>query len=73
MRWMPQGIIQARMPRFLYMYRSFFKRFFDFCISLAVLVVVSPLLVLVTVWLHFANKGTGVFFLQDSELSSSKR
>ena len=29
------------------------------------LVVVSPLLVVVTVWLHFANKGAGAFFLQE--------
>lgn len=73
---MPQSIIQVRMPGFLsimlrtvidvrMMYRLFLKRFFDFCISLVALVVVSPLLVVVTVGLHFANKGTGVFFLQE--------
>lgn len=27
--------------------------------------VLSPVLVVVTVWLHFANKGAGAFFLQE--------
>lgn len=47
------------------MYKSFFKRFLDFCIALVALVVLSPLLLLVTVWLHFANKGAGAYFLQE--------
>lgn len=47
------------------MYPSFFKRILDFCIALIVLVCVSPLLLIVTVWLHFANKGAGAFFLQE--------
>lgn len=47
------------------MYRHFFKRFFDFWISLIVLVCLSPVLLVVTIWLHFANKGAGVFFLQE--------
>lgn len=47
------------------MYRHFLKRFFDFCISLSLLVVISPLLLVVTIWLHFANKGAGVFFFQE--------
>lgn len=47
------------------MYQYFFKRILDFCIALTVLVCISPLLLLVTVWLHFANKGTGAFFLQE--------
>lgn len=47
------------------MYRHFFKRFLDFCGALVGLVVLSPLLVVVTVWLHFANKGAGAFFLQE--------
>lgn len=33
--------------------------------ALAALVVLSPLLLVVTVWLHFANKGAGAFFLQE--------
>lgn len=46
------------------MYKHFFKRLFDFCISLVALIVISPILFVVTVWLHFANKGAGAFFLQ---------
>lgn len=47
------------------MYKHFFKRFFDFGISLIVLVFLSPILLVVTIWLHFANKGAGAFFLQE--------
>ncbi len=47
------------------MYKKFFKRFFDFWISLVVLIVISPILLFVTVWLHFANKGAGAFFTQE--------
>ena len=47
------------------MYNSFFKRFFDFCISFVVLVCISPVLILVTIWLHFSNKGAGAFFFQE--------
>lgn len=41
-----------------------FKRAFDFSFSLIVLICLSPFLLIITVWLHFANKGTGAFFLQ---------
>lgn len=47
------------------MYRHFFKRFFDFWISLIALICLSPLLFVVTVWLHIANKGAGIFFFQE--------
>ena len=47
------------------MYAHFLKRFFDFCISLLAIIVLSPVLVFVTVWLHFANKGAGAFFTQE--------
>lgn len=47
------------------MYKHFFKRFFDFLISLIALICISPLLLLVSIWLYFANKGAGVFFTQD--------
>lgn len=46
------------------MYKHFFKRFFDFWISLIALVCISPILAIVTIWLHFANKGAGAFFTQ---------
>ncbi len=47
------------------MYKNFFKRFFDFWISLIVLICISPILFVVTIWLHFANKGAGAFFFQE--------
>ena len=47
------------------MYKHFFKRFIDFWISLIALIVISPILLVVTIWLHFANKGAGAFFFQD--------
>ncbi len=47
------------------MYRHFLKRFFDFWISLIALIFLSPILLVVTVWLHFANKGAGAFFFQE--------
>ncbi len=47
------------------MYQHFLKRIIDFCIALVALVCISPLLAIVTVWLHFANKGAGAFFLQE--------
>ena len=51
--------------KFSGMYKHFFKRFFDFWISLMVLICLSPVLFIITIWLHFANKGAGAFFLQE--------
>lgn len=47
------------------MYKHFFKRFFDFWIALVALVCLSPILIAVTIWLHFANKGAGALFFQE--------
>ena len=47
------------------MYRHVLKRFLDVWIALIALVAVSPLLVVVTVWLSVANKGAGAFFFQE--------
>lgn len=47
------------------MYKKFFKRPLDFLGALFLLIILSPLLLVVTVWLHFANKGAGAFFLQE--------
>lgn len=49
----------------IYMYKHFFKRFFDFWIALIALICISPILLVVTIWLHFANKGAGAFFFQE--------
>lgn len=47
------------------MYKNFFKRFLDFWILLIALVCILPILSLVAIWLHFANKGAGAWFLQE--------
>lgn len=54
------------------MYKHFFKRFFDFGISLVVLIIISPILLVVTIWLHFANKGAGAFFTQERPGKNAK-
>lgn len=38
------------------MYRHFFKRIIDFCVALVALVCISPVLIVVAIWLHFANR-----------------
>lgn len=47
------------------MYKHFFKRLFDFTIALIALLCIGWFLIIIAVWLHFANKGAGAFFTQD--------
>jgi len=47
------------------MYKHFFKRVLDLVISVIALLLIGWLLVLIAVFLHFANKGAGAFFLQE--------
>lgn len=47
------------------MYKHFFKRAIDFTIVLMALLVIWPILLVITIWLHFANKGAGAFFYQE--------
>lgn len=47
------------------MYRNYLKRWLDFVIVLSILAVIWPILLAVALWLHFANKGAGVFFTQE--------
>lgn len=47
------------------MYKHYFKRILDFFISLIVIICISPIMLVVTIWLHFANKGAGAFFFQE--------
>lgn len=47
------------------MYKHFLKRLFDFIIVLVVLIVIWPILLIIGIWLHFANHGAGAFFLQE--------
>jgi undecaprenyl phosphate N,N'-diacetylbacillosamine 1-phosphate transferase len=47
------------------MYAHFLKRLIDFTIVFMVLLIIWPILLLITIWLHFANKGAGAFFTQE--------
>ncbi|WP_165157806.1 sugar transferase [Parabacteroides sp. ZJ-118] len=47
------------------MYSCFFKRVIDILVSGCALLVLAVPLALITLWLHFANKGAGAFFLQE--------
>ena len=47
------------------LYKRFFKRFFDFIIALVGLIILSPLFLILWIWLSIANKGAGAFFFQE--------
>lgn len=47
------------------MYKHSFKRLFDFCIALVALLLIGWLLIIIAIWLHFANRGAGAFFFQE--------
>lgn len=47
------------------MYKHFFKRIIDFTLAFCALTVIWPILLVITIWLHFANKGAGAFFTQE--------
>ncbi len=47
------------------MYKLFFKRVLDIVISFVALLLIGWLLVFIAIFLHFANKGSGAFFLQE--------
>ena len=47
------------------MYKHFFKRIIDFTIVFIALLIIWPILLIITIWLHFANKGAGAFFTQE--------
>ena len=44
------------------MYKKFFKRVIDFTAALIALLLIGWFLLIITIWLHFANKGAGAFF-----------
>ncbi len=46
------------------MYKHFFKRLLDFFISAAVILIIWPILLLIAIFLYFANRGAGAFFTQ---------
>lgn len=47
------------------MYKYFFKRLIGFLGALIAVLLLSPLFILVTIWLYYANKGAGAFFFQE--------
>ena len=47
------------------MYKHFFKRLFDLILSTIALLLIGWLILSIALFLHFANKGAGAFFLQE--------
>ena len=54
------------------MYKNGLKRVLDFIIVFSALLVIWPILLVVTIWLHFANKGAGAFFFQERPGKNAK-
>lgn len=54
------------------MYRNFFKRAFDFFISSIGFIIISPIFLLLWIWLSIANKGAGAFFFQERPGKNAK-
>lgn len=54
------------------MYKHFFKRVLDILISGIALLLIGWFLILVAIFLHFANKGTGAFFFQERPGKNAK-
>lgn len=46
------------------MYKHCFKRILDFLVVFVTLFLIGWLIIIVAIWLHFANKGAGAFFTQ---------
>jgi len=46
-------------------YRLYFKRIIDFVFAVIGLIVLSPLFLVLWIWLSIANKGAGAFFVQE--------
>ena len=54
------------------MYSDFFKRLIDFVLVLCALLIIWPILLVIIIFLYFANKGAGVFFTQDRPGKNAK-
>lgn len=54
------------------MYKIFFKRLLDIIISGIALLLIGWFLILVAIFLHFANKGAGAFFFQERPGKNAK-
>lgn len=53
------------MMKYYNMYKHFFKRVIDFSIAFVALSILFIPMLVVALWLHFANKGAGAFFFQE--------
>jgi lipopolysaccharide/colanic/teichoic acid biosynthesis glycosyltransferase len=47
------------------MYKRYIKRLLSLSIAFVALLCIGWLIIIVAIWLHFANKGAGAFFLQE--------
>lgn len=47
------------------MYKNYIKRLLSLSIAFVALLCIGWLIIIVAIWLHFANKGAGAFFLQE--------
>lgn len=47
------------------MYKRYLKRVLDFVVALFALILIGWFLIILAIWLHFANKGAGAFFFQE--------
>lgn len=54
------------------MYKNCIKRILDFCIAFFALSLLWPILLVITIFLHFANKGAGAFFTQERPGKNAK-
>ena len=54
------------------MYKNYFKRVLDIFISGIALLLIGWFLIIVTIFLHFANKGAGAFFFQERPGKNAK-
>lgn len=54
------------------MYKKYFKRVLDLLISSLALLLIGWFLIIVAIWLHYANKGAGAFFLQERPGKNAK-
>ena len=58
------SLLQTKLSCFV-MYKFFLKRTIDFLLSLLGFIIISPILLLLWIWLSIANKGAGAFFFQE--------
>ena len=58
------SLLQTKLSCFV-MYKFFLKRTIDFLLSLLGFIIISPIILLLWIWLSIANKGAGAFFFQE--------